>query len=99
MWPVLSASSLPWSPPWAWNATHRRRVAAFLLAFSLILIARPTPAASDEIDIAVEAFAAVSTSIGFMPGEQEKEIIKTIVRCAFARTPVLDCGREQVVRV
>jgi hypothetical protein len=63
-----------------------------------IFLAATTPASADDVDIAVDAFAIAGASAGISIGDNEKLIVKAIVRCAASRKPVLTCARDEVVR-
>jgi len=57
-----------------------------------------SPAAADEADTAVEAFAAAGTVLGVSPGPTEKQLAKTLVRCVINKKSVLVCGRDEALR-
>lgn len=60
------------------------------------------PAFADEVDDAVDAVAMAGSIAGVSVGENEKTVIKGLVRCAISDKAipdsVLDCAREAIVR-
>ena len=78
----------------------RRGLSAGWLALSLVVAAAmvPTAAAADDVDIAVDAFAAGGAVLGASPGPEVKDLVKAIVRCAIAKTPIQVCARGEVIK-
>jgi hypothetical protein len=54
--------------------------------------------AGDEIDIAVDAFAAAGTLAGVSIGETEKSLIKAAAGCVANNRSFLDCARDEIVK-
>ncbi|MGB9369275.1 MAG: hypothetical protein WCE79_25020 [Xanthobacteraceae bacterium] len=81
-------------------APTRRRVFRLWAAVWLFIAgsALPTAASADEVDIAVDSFAAAGTALGVSPGPEATQLVKAIVRCAIKNTPVLVCAREEVIK-
>src|SRR5215470_15382794 len=77
-----------------------RRVVMCFAAVGVAAILWPAAGRADEVDTAIDAFAVGGSFVGVTVGqsESEKELVKSIVRCAVERTPVLDCARKELVR-
>ena len=79
------------------RACASRRVALFLAVFGLLGALAPGTSRADEVDIAVEAVAVGGYVVGINIGS-EKELVKTVVRCAAVeRRPLLDCARNVLI--
>jgi hypothetical protein len=78
----------------------RRRLYDVWLGLLIIVAvaALPTAAAADEVDIAVNAFADAGTAFGASPSPEVRDLVKAIVRCAINNTPVLICGRGEIIK-
>lgn len=75
-------------------------VRSWLAASTLILAITICSAASraDEVDFAVDAFAAAGPGIGISLGTTEKNLAKSLVRCAAKGATPLNCAREELVK-
>ena len=70
-----------------------------LLGICSTMFCLVAPAAADEVDTAVEAFAAAGTVLGVSPGPNEKQLAKVLVRCVVIdKKSVLRCGRDEALR-
>ena len=74
--------------------------APLLIALACLVPATAAQAKSlDGVDIAVEVFATTAdVTVGVHIGPTEKELVKSLVRCAVDGAPVLDCARKELVK-
>src|SRR5215467_6994533 len=75
-----------------------RRVVLCFAVVGVAAILWPAAGRADEVDTAVDAFVVGGSVVGVTVGPSEKELVKSIVRCAAERTPVLDCARKELVK-
>lgn len=57
-----------------------------------------TSGRADEVDVAVDAFELTLKPLGISPGTEVKQLIKTMVRCAMANQPALNCARDEAIK-
>lgn len=91
----LGATALGWfARRHAW-----RRLWLFLAVLSVVVVVAPGVGRADEVDVAVEAFAAGGAMVGVTVGPTEKELVKSLVRCAVMHsTPVIECARDELIK-
>jgi hypothetical protein len=65
------------------------------------VLGAPSAYAYDEVDAAVDAFAEGGAAVGVTVGTNEKELVKSLVRCAAdaaQHKSLLNCARDELVR-
>jgi len=62
-----------------------------------MLFIGPAVSMADEVDIAVDAFAAGGSLVGVSVGSAEKEMVKSLVRCVVSGKTVPDCARDEII--
>jgi hypothetical protein len=85
-------------------SARRTAIARAFLVATLCLGAIPgarSAHAADEVDVAVEAFAAGGAAVGVTVGKTEKELVKSVVRCAADAAQsksLLNCARDELIK-